>query len=256
VAGDIEANVRKMGDFAVRAKEAGADYVIFPEAADTGYSMRAIRQYATTFEEGAVPQLREIARTHAIGIISGVAEREEAAIYNSQVAIDRGGQIIATYRKSHLFSPAPIEEHKCFTPGDRLMSIELDGFQVGLTICYDLRFPEVYRTLACESGANVFLVSSAWPFPRVEHLRVLALARAIENQSYVVLANAVGIHDRITSCGSSAIIDAYGVTVASASADREELIVADISEEVVRSVRERMGVFAHRRTELYGKRCS
>jgi omega-amidase len=251
--GDIEANVRKMRDFLERAKEAGAALVVFPEMADTGYVMPVIQQHATSWTEGAVPQLQKIASSLAIGIISGVSERDGGSIYNSQVAIDARGEIVAKYRKTHLFSPPPIEEHKCFSPGAKLVSFPGGKFRLGLTICYDLRFPEVYRTLACEEGVNVFIISSAWPFPRVEHQRVLAVARAIENQSYVILSNRVGQDDGVSFCGSSAIIDAYGVVIASASADREELIVGDVSEEVVKSVRDRMAVFDHRRTELYGR---
>jgi omega-amidase len=249
--GDIDANVRKMRDFSSRAKEAGADLVVFPEMADTGYAMPVIQKHATTWSEGAVPQLCEIAKALSIAIISGVSERDGASIYNSQVSIDATGEIVAKYRKAHLFSPPPIEEHKCFSPGNELVSFTAGKFRLGLTICYDLRFPEVYRTLACEEGANVFIISSAWPFPRVEHLRVLATARAIENQSYVILSNRVGADDGVSFCGTSAIIDPYGVAIAGASADREELIVGEVSEEVVRSVRERMEVFQHRRPDLY-----
>jgi omega-amidase len=253
VLGDIDANVRKMRDFSSRAKEAGADLILFPEMADTGYAMPVIQKQATAWNEGAVPQLQEIARAVAIGIISGVSERDGESIYNSQVSIDASGEIVAKYRKTHLFSPPPIEEHKCFAAGDELVSFAAGGLRLGLTICYDLRFPEVYRTLACEKAANVFIISSAWPFPRVEHQRVLATARAIENQSYVVLSNRVGKDEGVAFCGSSAIIDAYGVVIAAASADREEAIVGEVSEEVIRTVRERMGVFEHRRLELYSK---
>ena len=253
VLGDIDANVRKLRDFAARAKDAGADLIVFPEMADTGYAIAVIRERATSWNEGAVPQLQEIARTLVIGIISGVSEREGDSIFNSQVSINASGEIVAKYRKTHLFSPPPIEEHKCFAAGDELVSFAAGGLRLGLTICYDLRFPEVYRTLACEQGANVFIISSAWPFPRVEHQRVLATARAIENQSYVVLSNRVGKDGRVAFCGSSAIIDAYGVVIAAASADREEVIVGEVSEDVIKAVRERMGVFEHRRPELYGK---
>ena len=150
-------------------------------------------------------------------------------IYNSQVVIDSAGAIVAKYRKTHLFAPAPIEEDKCCAPGHELVSVALGPFKVGLTICYDLRFPEIYRALAVDHGANVFIISSAWPFPRVEHLRVLATARAIENQSYVVLANRVGRDDGVPFCGSSAVIDPSGVVMAAASAgsrraDRRRLV--------------------------------
>ena len=98
---------------------------------------------------------------------------------------------------------------------------------------------------------NAFVISSAWPFPRVEHLRTLAMARAIENQSYVILSNRVGTDDRVPFCGSSAIIDPYGVVVAAGSTDREELVSAELSAEVIASVRKHMPVFEHRRSDLY-----
>ena len=252
VLGDIDANVGKMRDFASRAKEAGAELIVFPEMADTGYAMPVIQKQATPWNKGAVPQLQEIARTLAIGIISGVSERDRESIYNSQVSINARGEIVAKYRKTHLFSPPPVEEHKCFAAGDELVSFAAGELRLGLTICYDLRFPEVYRTLACDQGVNIFIISSAWPFPRVEHQRVLAAARAIENQSYVVLSNRVGKDDGVAFCGSSAIIDAYGVVIAAASADREEVIMGEVSEDVIRAVRERMGVFEHRRPDVYG----
>jgi predicted amidohydrolase len=102
-----------------------------------------------------------------------------------------------------------------------------------------------------EQNVSAFVISSAWPFPRLEHFRTLALARAIENQSYVIASNRVGKDDELWFCGSSAIIDPRGVAIASASADREELIHADISEDLVRSVRSRVESLAHRRQDLY-----
>ena len=249
--GDIDANIGKMRDFAARARKAGAELVVFPEMADTGYAMEVIRKHAKSWNEGAVPELQKIARALSLAIISGVSEKEGDAIYNSQVVLDSSGAIVAKYRKTHLF--APIDEDKCCTPGDALASFDCGPWKVGLTICYDLRFPEIYRALAVDHGSNVFIISSAWPFPRLEHQRVLATARAIENQSYVILANRVGRDDGVPFCGTSAVIDPYGVVVAAASADREELLVADLSLEVINTVRERMPVFAHRRQDLYEK---
>ncbi len=94
-------------------------------------------------------------------------------------------------------------------------------------------FPRLYRKLVTEQNVDAFLISSAWPFPRDEHFRVLAQARAIENQSYVIASNRVGKDDDLWFCGSSAIIDPRGVVIAAASADREELIHADLSQELV-----------------------
>jgi omega-amidase len=252
--GDVEANLKKIRDFCARAKREGVDLIVFPEAADTGYSMPVIRQNATPWTEGAVPALQAMAKEFALTIVSGVSERAGDVIYNSQVFIDPRGQIAASYRKTHLFVLSPNDESTCYTPGDKFVSVAADGFQFGLTICYDLRFPEVCRALALEHGANVMLVSSAWPLPRAAHLRALAVARALENQSYLVLANRVGEDAGVICCGTSAIIDPSGVIIAAASDDREEMITGEISAETVAGLRDKLPVFAHRREDLYGIR--
>lgn len=249
--GDVKTNIAKIRDSSSRAKGTGAEIIVFPEMSDTGYAMQVIAQRAGSWNDGAVPELQELANKIGIAIVSGVSEREGPAIYNSQVVIASSGAILAKYRKTHLFAVAPINEHTCFVPGKELSVCEVGEFRLGLSICYDLRFPELYRCLAAEKESTLFIISSAWPLPRVEHFRVLAVARAIENQSYVVAANRVGKDDGITFGGSSVIIDPYGTVLAAASADREELIYADLSMETVVSVRKQMPVFAHRRPELY-----
>ena len=250
--GDPEANLLKVCDFTRRAKdEAGAELIVFPEMVDTGYSMPVIQTHAASWTSGFVPGLQETARKLSIAIISGVSERAGSSIYNSQVLIDSHGNIAAKYRKTHLYAVAPVEEQACFVPGDAFVSFALGGVHFGFSICYDLRFPEMYRKLVAEQEVGAFIVSSAWPFPRLEHFRTLAMARAIENQSYIVASNRVGKDDDLWFCGSSAIIDPRGVVIAAASADREELIQADLSEELVISVRSRVKSFAHRRQDLY-----
>jgi predicted amidohydrolase len=109
----------------------------------------------------------------------------------------------------------------------------------------------MYRKLLTERTVGAFILSSAWPLPRDEHFRVLAQARAIENQSYVIASNRVGKDDDLWFCGNSAIIDPRGVVIAAASPDREELIHTDVSEELVQSVRRRMQSLGHRRQDLY-----
>jgi predicted amidohydrolase len=249
--GDPDANLLKVRDFCARARETDADLIVFPEMIDTGYSMPVIRAHANHWTGGFVAGLQETARQLSIAIVSGVSERDGALIYNSQVFVDQQGNIIAKYRKTHLFAVAPVEEQKCFASGDMFASFALGGLRFGFSICYDLRFPEMYRRLVVGQNVGVFIVSSAWPFPRIEHFRTLALARAIENQSYVIASNRVGKDDDLWFCGSSAIIDPRGVVIAAASADREELIHADLSEELVMSVRSRVESLAHRRPDLY-----
>ena len=250
--GDPAANLSKVREFSSRAQDIGTELIVFPEMTDTGYSMPVIREHASDWANGFVPGVQEIAKRISIAIVSGVSERDGSSIYNSQVLVNANGDIVAKYRKAHLYAVAPVEEQTCFAPGDTFASFALGDLRIGFSICYDLRFPEMYRKLATDENVGAFLVSSAWPFPRLEHFRVLSQARAIENQSYVVASNRVGKDDDLWFCGSSAIIDPRGVVIAAASADREELIQADISEELVLSVRSRVESFAHRRQDLYG----
>src|SRR5215471_7414942 len=249
--GDPEANLSKVRQFSRQAKDADAKLVVFPEATDTGYSMSVIQKHAGHWENGFVPGLQEIARELSIAIVGGVSERDESSIYNSQVLVDAKGAIVAKYRKTHLYAVAPVEEQTCFAPGDSFASFRLAGLTFGFSICYDLRFPEMYRKLATEQNVGAFIISSAWPFPRDEHFRVLAQARAIENQSYVVASNRVGKDDDLWFCGNSAIVDPRGIVIAAASPDREELIHADVSGDLVQSVRRRMQSLGHRRQDLY-----
>ena len=249
--GNPDANLIKTRDFSARARDAGAELIVFPEMIDTGYSMPVIQTHAAPWTSGFVPGLQEIARELSIAIVSGVSERDGALIYNSQIFVDQQGNIIAKYRKTHLYAVAPVEEQKCFAHGDTFTDFAIGSLRFGFSICYDLRFPEVYRKLVADQNVGAFIVSSAWPFPRLEHFRILSAARAIENQSYVIASNRVGKDDDLWFCGSSAIIDPRGIVIAAASADREELIQADLSEELVLSVRRRVESFAHRRKNLY-----
>src|SRR6516162_1799554 len=234
--GDPEANLLRVRDLSRRAKdESDVELIVFPEMIDTGYSMPVIREHATDWNSGFVSKLQEIARKLSVAIVSGVSERDGRSIYNSQVLIDSHGNIPAKYRKTHLYAVAPVEEQTCFAPGDEFTTFSFGGLQFGFSICYDLRFPELYRKLVTEQEVGVFVISSAWPFPRVEHFRTLSIARAIENQSYVIASNRVGKDDDLWFCGSSAIIDPRGVVIAAASADREEIIHADLSHDLVLS---------------------
>jgi len=251
VLGDFNTNLRKVRDFAVLAKKSGAELIVFPEMVDTGYSMPVIQKHAKKWSDGAVPELQEIAKETSIAIVAGISDRDGESIFNAQVFVSAQGENLAKYRKTHLVTAAPLDERVCLSPGNQFVSCRVENFNVGLSICYDLRFPEMARTLVVERGANVIVNSSAWPVVRAEHLRILALARAVENQSYFIIANRVGTDDGVTFCGSSLIIDPSGAILAAASPDREELIEAEISEQLIADVRARVSVFAHRRAELY-----
>ena len=249
--GDFDANIRKIRDFTALAKKSGTELVVFPEMSDTGYSMPVIQNRARPWKDGAVSELQKIAKENSIAIVAGISDRDGDSIFNAQVLVNARGEIVAKYRKTHLVTAAPLDERICLSPGNEFVTSKIGNFNVGLSICYDLRFPEMARALVVKHGANVIVNSSAWPVVRAEHLRILALARAVENQSYLIIANRVGTDDGVTFCGSSVIVDPSGKVLAAASPDREELIEAEISNEAIADVRSRVRVFEHRRQDLY-----
>src|SRR5882724_9203850 len=116
--GAPEANLSKLRDFARAAKEAGAELIVFPEMSDTGYSMPVIQKHADHWKTGFVASLQEIANQLSMAIVSGVSERDGSSIYNSQVLVNGKGDIVAKYRKTHLYAVAPVEEQTCFAPGE------------------------------------------------------------------------------------------------------------------------------------------
>src|SRR5260370_24563140 len=210
VLGDFNANLRKISDFAALAKKSGAELVVFPEMVDTGYSMPVIQKHARTWSDGAVHELQEIAKENSIAIVAGISDRDGESIFNAQVFVSAQGENLAKYRKTHLVTAAPLDERVCLSPGNEFVSCKVENFNVGLSICYDLRFPEMARTLVVDRGANVIVNSSAWPVVRGQHLRILALARAVENPSYLIIATRVGADDRRPFCGCSLLDDPPG----------------------------------------------
>src|SRR5438046_645639 len=136
--GDPEANLSKVRDFSRGAKEAGAELIIFPEMSDTGYSMPVIQKHADPWKTGFVAGLQQIANELSTAIISGVSERNGSSIYNSQVLVDAKGDIVAKYRKTHLYAVAPVEEQTCFAPAIRSRALRSAIYALvsaSVTIC-------------------------------------------------------------------------------------------------------------------------
>jgi predicted amidohydrolase len=175
---------------------------------------------------------------------------------NTSAHISPHGELRAVYRKIHLFD-VEIDgmvhaESRSFVPGEEIVTSEADdGTVLGMTICFDLRFPELYRILALR-GAEVLSVPSAFTLPTTrDHWEVLLRARAIENQCYVVAPNQIGEHPGgARSGGRSMIVDPWG-TVLACAPDAETAIVADLDPDRLRAVRERLPTLERRRPEVY-----
>ena len=246
--GKIEANISRILLYTEKAKKKGCEIIVFPEMVDTGYEMKTIKAKASTWDEKPFYAVKQAALNNEIYIICNISEKEDKKIYNSTAVINPKGKLIGKYRKIHLADYPPLNEASAITPGKSMEIIKINGLNFGLMTCYDLRFPEMSRKLVLD-GAQVLVLCSAWPFPRLRHWNTLISARAIENQVYFIGANRVGIDAAVTYCGSSRIVDPYGVIVSSASENDETLITGDILESTIKKVRKSMPVFKHR-TEL------
>ncbi len=248
--GEIDLNCSKITSFAVRAKEESCDLIVFPEMMDTGYEMRTVREVASSWKDSPFLTAQRAAAGSEIYLICGLSEREENKIYNSVAVFNPSGELIGKYRKMHLLSLDQVNENQYIMAGDSPEMVQIGDMKCGLLICYDIRFPELSRYLTGE-GTVALIVCSAWPLPRQNHWKTLTTARAIENQSYVVAANRVGTDGPLTFCGSSCIVDPYGISVVSGSEDREELLIGEVTLETVNSIRASMPVLEDRRDDLY-----
>jgi omega-amidase len=249
--GDVTANLAKVADVSAEAKAAGCDLVLFPEASDTGYVPSQIA-HAPEIETGeAFDRVGEVAARHGICVICGLSERVGEETYSTMACFGGKGQLLQRYRKTHLFSLPPADESRYWTPGDKLAHVTMCGSRWGLSICFDLRFPELYRALAIQ-GCEVLVNVAAWPAARAAHWDSLVRARAIENQAYVVAVNRVGKDGDTALAGCSRIISPAGDVIADGSANDEVLVVGELDMDLVAETRSTMPVLSARRTDLYG----
>ena len=247
--GDPAYNFAHAKELVKRAAEAGTDVVVLPETWNVGFFPKEnLAGLADRDLAGVKEAFGPLAKEYGINIVCGsVANVRDGKVYNTACVFDREGNPVAAYDKTHLFTP--MGEHEYFAHGDHLCRFGLDGVQCGLIICYDIRFPELTRSLAVK-GMDVLFVVSQWPAVRTAHLRALTTARAIENQMFVACCNSCGTADGTVYGGNSAIIEPWGSTIALAG-EKEELISADCDLGVVAGIRSSINVFRDRRPALY-----
>jgi predicted amidohydrolase len=222
---------------AVRTEAArGADLVVLPEMWLPGFF--GFDEYSAVAEPVDGPfaaQFAKVAAECAVHVCAGsFVERSPAGLHNTTLLFGRTGELVAGYRKIHLFGYGS-REQAMLTPGSQVVTCELDGVKVALSTCYDLRFPELYRA-ASAAGAELFTVVAGWPFPRVDAWRCLARARAIENQAVLVGCNSAGRQGAATFAGASVAFDAWGTPLGELD-DRPGVLRIHIDPEAVRAAR-------------------
>ncbi len=256
---DLPANL-KLADSLTRAAAAdGAKLIVLPEKWTAMGSEEQLRAAAETLEGSAIRWARSIARELGVDLVAGsILERLDGRekLANASVHVGPLGEIVAVYRKVHMFDVEidgrSYRESELEEPGEEIvLSRTAGGVELGLSICYDLRFPELYRVLAV-GGARVIALPAAFTLATTrDHWETLVRARAIENQAFVIAANQVGAHPGgHRSGGRSMIVDPWGVVLAQAP-DHEGHIVAELDLERQREIRASLPSLANRRPAAY-----
>ena len=217
-----------------RAK--GSDLVILPEIWNTGYfSFDLYSQEAEPLNGETIQRMSAKAREHGYYLHAGsFVENKDGRLYNTSLLLDREGKRVGIYRKIHLYGYGS-RESQILSRGSEVVVENTPLGKIGLATCYDLRFPELFRAML-DKGVELFLVTSGWPYPRLEHWIMLNRVRAIENSAFLISSNCVGINRGARFCGHSMIVDPWGV-ILSSGGDEECILRSEIDLAKVTAVR-------------------
>jgi omega-amidase len=245
--GAVDENVTRAIEWIKKSADIGSDLVLLPELWASGYDLENWVKYATPINGGVFKLLTEYAHKYNITIGSSLLEAKDRRAYNTFVLHGCDGKIWGVYRKIHRFRL--LQEEKWLGAGDTLALAKTTWGLVGLSTCYDLRFPEMFRPYAA-AGARLSLIVAEWPERRVVHWSKLLQARAIENQMFVAGVNKVGESQGVKLGGYSAVVDPWGNLLVEGR-DSEDLLTIDIDLEEADKARRHIPVFQDRRPDIY-----
>jgi len=217
---DKSANKQKISGLLSR-QVLSTDILIFPEMTLTGYSLKA-ENLAEEIHGDTFEYFAKLSQQYKTDVVYGLVLREGNKYFNALVYLSSTGECLALYKKIHPFSYA--KENKVYTGGEQPVAIERDGVKIGLSICYDIRFPELFRYYA-KGRADIIINIANWPVERINHWNILTQSRAIENQAFVVAVNRCGSDPKVSYGGASRIIDPMG-NVLCDGGDGEKVICA------------------------------
>lgn len=245
--GEIEQNLAKARAAVQRVAAQGAQLAVLPEMWSAGYDYKRLARHAAETPR-VLEEVCRLAAEHAMVVVGSLPEEADGKIFNTAYVVDRG-DLCGSYRKLHMFST--MGEDRFLSPGDRTLVVSTAVGRIGIAICYDLRFPELFRKMALE-GAEIICLPAEWPKPRQEHWRTLLRARAMENQLFVVAANCCGIQGKLDFFGMSLLLSARGDVLAEGGEIDTELVATFDFQEMA-DYREQIRCYHDRRPEIYGK---
>ncbi|MGH2446964.1 MAG: carbon-nitrogen hydrolase family protein [Candidatus Limnocylindria bacterium] len=245
--GDIDDNLAD-AEGVIAGLAGRAEIVVFPELFTTGYRREGMdhARFAEPLPEGpSIARLGKASASARIVTVGTVLEASDGRTYDTAVVIGADGRLAGTYRKTHLY-PA---ERPYFAPGDRLRTVDAGGVRIGLAICFEHAFPEIFTELAL-GGAELIAIPSAVPVGFEYLLRLRTRARAQDNQVFVAAANLVGFDGATEWCGTSMIVGPRGDVLASGGRS-VSVIIADLDTAEMAGERRQEPVLANRRPDLY-----
>jgi predicted amidohydrolase len=249
VLGRADVNRDRVVELVIEVARRGSKVVVLPELWLTGYASNIDSLAEDVFKGVTVAILSKIAKDYGIYIFGSIPEKNSGKIYNSIPLITPRG-VAGVYRKIHLFKL--MNEHKIFSPGDKVVVLETEFGRIGFAICYDIRFPEMIRSMVF-NGIKILIIPAEWPCQRIDVWRTLIRSRAIENQIYVLASNRVGEDTNNKYCGNSAIIDPYGDYVVEAGRKEEAILTTDIDLDLVEEARETIPILKDYIPEVYSR---
>ncbi|MFB6345826.1 MAG: carbon-nitrogen hydrolase family protein [bacterium] len=252
----VQENLSTAKELIQEAAESGCSLAALPEFFIVRGSQETIRQNALTLNSDPIVELTRLAREHSVNVLAGSVPIQdpdrEGYCYNRSLLIDQSGEITAQYNKIHLFDvdigdELTVQESDVLSGGDSIVDSSVDGVKVGLTICYDLRFPELYRELSDRGVRVIFVPSNFTRETGRAHWEPLLRARAIENQCYIVAPNQIGKNREtdVASLGQSMIVDPWGQVIARCS-DTEGWISGTLDTSYQRRIRRELPSLDHR----------
>jgi predicted amidohydrolase len=245
--GELEENYQKAQKLVENAADQSANLVLLPELWVCGFDLKNSQEYASQHNQGWFKKMHKLAVDYQVGLGGSIIEQEGKILYNTFVLFDPQDGLIGKYRKIHLFQK--LQEQDFFEAGSKLELIDSRWGKIGLAVCYDLRFPEIFRAYAARN-AQLILIVAEWPQKRIKHWSTLLQARAIENQVYIAAVNKVGQSLGLELGGFSAIVDPGGEFLASGDLT-EQIIGAEIDLDEVNKTRDWMPVLKDRKPLLY-----
>lgn len=222
-----EANKQKLNSL-LKDAAGDIDLLIFPEMSLTGFTMKS-EEFAEGLQGESFNYFSQIALSKNAHILAGIIIKAKKQFFNTLVHIKPNGKLVKLYRKIHPFSYST--EDKFYERGRRPALTKVKGWQTGLSICYDLRFPELYRKYG-KKRAHLMVSIANWPDTRIEHWRILLKARAIENLCYVVGVNRVGKDPKLNYTGFTSVFDPMGKEIVAVE-NEEKVIIAEIDKSIV-----------------------